>query len=148
MRVAIVSYFAPPQTAVAGHRVLRMTRALLRAGHHVHWICADSRRLPDLDPSLAPLIPEAVVLHPLGGQALVTKAAADNLWEKVWRSLAFTLPRHLALPDGFLGWRWILRPRPCGRRQVCAPAGWGRARAGFSRRWRWAGEAGRTCRRI
>ncbi|MBZ0151678.1 MAG: hypothetical protein K8J09_09115 [Planctomycetes bacterium] len=45
MRVAIVSYYAPPEPAVAAHRVLRLSRALLAAGHEVHWVTLDERLL-------------------------------------------------------------------------------------------------------
>lgn len=52
MRVAIVCYYAPPLRSAASHRVLRMTRALLRAGHEVHWVAADPDRMPDPHRSL------------------------------------------------------------------------------------------------
>ncbi len=109
MRIGIVSYYAPPQKAVASHRVLRMTRALLAAGHEVHWITADTTGMVDLDASLRSLVPSKVVQHPLSGQALVTKPVAANFCEKILRSLAFSLPRYFPLPDGFLAWAWALR---------------------------------------
>ena len=63
MNVAIVSYFAPPQPAVASHRVLRLTRALAKAGHAVHWVTLDPRQLDSRDETLAGLIPDDVQVH-------------------------------------------------------------------------------------
>ncbi len=114
MRVVIVCYYAPPLRAIASHRVLRLTRALLAAGHEVHWVSADPQKMHDpqesLDESLGALIPTQVVTHPIGGQALVTKPVAASFIEKVLRSLAFELPRFIGI-DGFIGWSRVLRRR-------------------------------------
>ncbi len=114
MRVAIVCYYAPPLRAIASHRVLRLTRAMLAAGHEVHWVRADPSKMHDpeesLDESLRPLIPNQVVAHPVGEQALVTKPVAATFMEKVFRSLAFELPRFIGI-DGFIGWSRVLRRR-------------------------------------
>jgi len=113
VRVAIVCYFAPPLRAIASHRVLRLSRALLAAGHEVHWVAVDPTCIADpqdtLDQSLGALIPGQVLQHRMGTQALVTKPVASGLWEKVQRTLAFELPRLLSLPDGFFGWTRTLR---------------------------------------
>jgi len=113
MRVAIVCYYSPPQPAIASHRVLRMTGALLKAGHQVHWVSADPARLPaaSLDNSLAAWIPEGVVQHGIDGQALNTKPAADNLWEKILRNLAWHMPRRFRYPDSFISWARQLKKR-------------------------------------
>ena len=62
MRVAIVSYYTPPQSAIASHRVLRLTRCLLAAGHDVHWVTSDPDRISasSLDPSLGAMVPAEV----------------------------------------------------------------------------------------
>ena len=52
MRVAIVSYYAPPDPAVASHRVLRLTRSLIDAGHEVHWVTLDAAQLLRSDETL------------------------------------------------------------------------------------------------
>ena len=113
MRVAIVCYYSPPQPAIASHRVLRMSRALLAAGHQVHWVTADTSRFdPDvLDSSLGSLVPDEVRVHHLGGRALITKPVAANPWEKVLRTLAWHMPRHFAWPDSFISWARTLRRR-------------------------------------
>lgn len=113
MRVAIVCYYSPPQPAIASHRVLRMTRVLVAAGHEVHWVSADPARLPPstLDQSLDQWIPPGVVRHGIDGQALVTKPAADNLWEKILRTLAWHMPRRLRYPDSFISWARQLKKR-------------------------------------
>lgn len=105
MRLAIVSYYSPPQAAIASHRVLRMSRALLAAGHDVHWVTADCDRFDGgQDASLGALKPAAVRVHGIDGQALTSKPAAANLWEKVWRTVAWHAPRKFAWPDSFLSW--------------------------------------------
>lgn len=113
MRVAIVCYYSPPQPAIASHRVLRMTRALVTAGHQVHWVSADPARLPaaGLDDSLSEWIPEGVVQHGIDGQALNAKPAADNLWEKILRNLAWHMPRRFRYPDSFISWSRQLKKR-------------------------------------
>ena len=117
MRVAIVCYYTPPLRAIASHRVLRMTRALLALGHEVHWVRADPQKMHDpqesLDESLAALIPDQVVSHAIGRQALVTKPVASNFVEKVFRSLAFELPGFIGI-DGFFRWSRVLRRRLVG----------------------------------
>ena len=52
MRVAIVSYYAPPDPAVASHRGLRLTRSLIDAGHEVHWVTLDAAQLLRSDETL------------------------------------------------------------------------------------------------
>ncbi len=111
MRVAVVSYFTPPDPAVASHRVLRLTRALLDAGHEVHWVTLDERRLLRSDDTLAALIPPQVVRHGLGGPTLASRPAARNLPEKVLRTLYHHLPRWCALPDKHVEWALRLRRR-------------------------------------
>ncbi len=113
MRVAIVSYYTPPQSAIASHRVLRLSRVLLAAGHDVHWVTTDAARVDvaQLDPSLGALAPEGVHVHGIDGQALITKPAAANLWEKVLRTLAWHAPRKFAWPDSFLSWSRQLKRR-------------------------------------
>lgn len=113
MRVAIVCYYSPPQSAIASHRVLRMTRALVAAGHQVHWVTADSDRFPpeSLDASVDAWIPEGVVRHGIDGQALNAKPAAQNLWEKVLRTLAWHMPRRFRYPDSFVSWARQLKKR-------------------------------------
>jgi len=114
VRVAIVCYYAPPLRAIASHRVLRMTRALLRAGHEVHWVAADADRMHDpqesVDESLRTLIPREVVQHRIGGQALVAKPAAAHFIERAFRNLALGLPKFMGI-DGFFGWSRVLRRR-------------------------------------
>jgi glycosyltransferase involved in cell wall biosynthesis len=113
MRVAIVSYYTPPQFAIASHRVLRLTRVLLTVGHEVHWVTADAARIDaaQLDPSLGALAPDAVVVHGIDGQALITKPVAANWREKVLRTLAWHAPRKFAWPDSFLSWSRRLQRR-------------------------------------
>jgi len=109
-RLAIVTYWAPPEGNVASHRVLRLTRALLRAGHEVHWVTLDSDRLDgSLDPTLVPLIPGAVKRHGLGGPCLIAKTAAENMAERVLRTLAFKIPEWFGLPDGYFEWTHRIR---------------------------------------
>ena len=109
MRVAIVSYYAPPQPAVASHRVLRMSRALLAEGHDVHWVTLERDQLLKEDATLAGLIPEAVRVHGLGGPCLYQRPEARSFAEKVLRTLAFELPRRFAFADGFFEWNRRLR---------------------------------------
>lgn len=111
VHVAIVSYFCPPQPAVASHRVLRLTRALRAAGHRVDWITLDRARLPAEDPTMAALVPDDVEVVGLGGPTLWSKPAARNLAEKAARTLVYHLPRVAALPDAHLEWTWRLRRR-------------------------------------
>lgn len=108
-RVAIVSFYAPPQPAVASHRVLRLSRVLLAHGHDVHWISLDERLLQVRDDTLAALIPPAVVRHGLGGPTLNSRPAARNLPEKILRSLYHELPKWLALPDRHVEWALRLK---------------------------------------
>ena len=109
-RIAIVSYFAPPQPAVASHRVLRMTRLLERHGHEVHWVTLDPALLPERDPTLAALTPASVVVHGLGGVNLVDRDA-ENLVEKVVRTVVFALPHKVPALDRHVEWGWRLRRR-------------------------------------
>ncbi len=109
MRVAIVSYYAPPEPAVAAHRVLRLSRALLAAGHEVHWVTLDERRLLARDETLAAATPAAIVRHGLGGPTLASRPVARNLVEKVLRTITHKLPEWLALPDKHVEWTWRLR---------------------------------------
>ena len=109
-RLAIVSYWAPPQGAVASHRVLRITRALLAAGHEVHWITLDRTKLGGaVDPTLEGLIPPEVKRHGLGGPCLITKEATDGFIEKVLRSVVYGLPQWFAVPDGYVEWNLRIR---------------------------------------
>ncbi|MBI5851517.1 MAG: glycosyltransferase [Planctomycetes bacterium] len=103
MKIAIVSYFAPPQPAVASHRVLRLTRALLSAGHVVHWVTLDPRRLDESDATLAAVTPREVVVHGLGGVNLVDRAAR-NVAEKIVRTVIFKLPELWPVFDRHLEW--------------------------------------------
>ncbi len=109
MRIAIVSHFAPPQPAVASHRVLRLSRLLIAAGHRVHWVTLDTAQLPKRDDTLARVIPEEVVVHGLGGPTLYSQPAAPTLLTKVFRSLAYDLPKKLPLFDGHFEWTWRLK---------------------------------------
>lgn len=111
VQVAIVSYFCPPQPAVASHRVLRLTRALRAAGHGVHWVTLDPARLPAKDPTMAALVPGDVEVVGLGGPTLWSRPAARNLAEKAARTLAYHLPRVAALPDPHVEWMLRLRRR-------------------------------------
>jgi glycosyltransferase involved in cell wall biosynthesis len=108
LRIVIVSYFAPPQAAVASHRVLRLSRELERNGHEVHWITQDPERILKRDDTLADLIPDSVVVHALGGPTVHERPVARNLPEKVLRTLAHLAPRWVAVPDGHLEWAWRL----------------------------------------
>lgn len=108
MKVAIVSYFAPPHPAVASHRVLRMTRVLLAAGHAVHWVTLDAAKLASRDATLEAVTPIEVVVHPLGGPNLVDRTAAGFL-EKVERTIIFKLPDFLPVFDRHLEWSRRLR---------------------------------------
>ncbi|MEC9048594.1 MAG: glycosyltransferase [Planctomycetota bacterium] len=109
MRVAIVSYYAPPDPAVASHRVLRLTRSLIDAGHEVHWVTLDAAQLLRSDETLRQLIPPGVVRHALGGPTLASRPAARNLRERVLRTLYHKLPEWFALPDKHLEWASRLR---------------------------------------
>jgi len=111
MRVAIVSYYTPPDPAVASHRVLRMSRALLREGHEVHWVTLDRQQLLREDASLGSLVPDGVVRHELGGPTLASRPAARNLGERVLRTIYHHLPSWLALPDKHVEWALRLRRR-------------------------------------
>lgn len=111
MRVAIVSYYAPPDPAVASHRVLRLTRSLIAAGHEVHWVTLDEARLLRADETLRQLIPAGVVRHELGGPTLASRPAARNLWERVLRTIYHKLPEWFALPDKHIEWSARLRRR-------------------------------------
>ncbi len=132
MRIALVSYYAPPQPAVASHRVLRMSRVLLGAGHQVLWITQEEKRLLARDPTLARWIPREVEILGLGGPTLWSRPAARNFPEKVLRNLAWLGSRWLALPDSHLEWAWRLvrrLPRICRDQSVeavllcCGPHG-------------------------
>jgi len=109
VRVAIVSYYAPPEPAVASHRVLRLSRTLLAHGHEVHWVTLAAAQLLARDDTLAAATPAAVVRHELGGPTLASRPAARNLPEKLLRTLTHKLPGWLALPDKHLEWAWRLR---------------------------------------
>jgi hypothetical protein len=109
LRIAIVSYYAPPQPAVAAHRVLRLSRTLLAAGHEVHWVTLDERKLLERDQTLADLVPAGVVRHGLGGPTLASLPAARSFTEKVMRTLYHKLPQWLALPDKHVEWTFRLR---------------------------------------
>lgn len=111
MRVAIVSYFAPPQAAVASHRVLRQTRALLAVGHEVHWVTVDENKLFDRDETLAALVPADVVRHRLGGPTTWSRPAAVTFLAKVRRTLVHALSNRMAIPDRHVEWVWRLRKR-------------------------------------
>jgi glycosyltransferase involved in cell wall biosynthesis len=103
LKIAIVSYFAPPQPAVASHRVIRMSRVLLRAGHEVHWVTLDPAQLPQRDETLAAVAPEGIRVHGLGGVNLVDRTAR-NLGEKVLRTLIFKAPDLWPVLDRHLEW--------------------------------------------
>lgn len=104
MRVALVSHYTPPQPAIASHRILRLTRALLAAGHEVHWVTLDSEQLPKSDATLAARIPPEVQVHGLGGPTLYSLPAAPTFWTKVQRTLAYELPKRWPLFDGHFEW--------------------------------------------
>ncbi|MFO1054349.1 MAG: glycosyltransferase [Planctomycetota bacterium] len=110
MKIAIVSYFAPPQPAVASHRVLRLTRELLRAGHGVHWVTLDAETLDKRDPTLVAVTPAEVVVHGLGGPNLVDRDARGFL-EKIQRTVIFALPDWLPVFDRHIEWSSRLRRR-------------------------------------
>ena len=107
-KVAIVSYWAPPGAAVASHRVLRLSRTLLRHGHEVHWVTVDIDA-PQPDPSLQRHTPPEVVRHGLGKYCLLTKKAAKGFIQKVLRNLAHKLPHYFPTPDGLIEWGWRLK---------------------------------------
>ena len=108
MRIAIVSYYAPPDPAVASHRVLRLSRTLLKAGHEVHWVTLDETLLLKRDETLASLTPQSIVRHELGGPTLAARPAARNLPEKVLRTLAHKVPAWLTVPDKHVEWAFRL----------------------------------------
>lgn len=108
MKIAVVSYFAPPQPAVASHRVLRLTRALLSAGHAVHWVTLDSSTLDKRDATLAAVTPAEVVVHGLGGPNLVDRTAR-SFAEKLARTAIFKLPGLWPVFDRHVEWAWRLR---------------------------------------
>jgi len=110
-RVGIVSYWAPPQPAVASHRVLRITRALEAAGHEVHWVTLDPALVRARDASIERLIPPGVRVHGLGAPCLITKPKADGFLEKVLRTLVYKLTSWFAVPDGYVEWTFRLRRR-------------------------------------
>ncbi|MBK8980047.1 MAG: glycosyltransferase [Planctomycetes bacterium] len=107
-RLAIVSYHAPPQPAVASHRVLRMTRALLGAGHEVGWVTLDPAGLPKRDETLAALTPPAVTVHGRGRPNLVDRDPTGFV-EKVLRTIVFALPSYLPVFDRHVEWGRLLR---------------------------------------
>lgn len=111
MRIALVSQFAPPQAAIASQRVLRMTRVLLAAGHDVHWVTLDAEKVPKVDDSLRAWIPENVQVHALGGPTAYSLPEASSLLGKVWRTLAFELPKRWPLFDGHFEWTARLKRR-------------------------------------
>ena len=82
-RIGLVSYWAPPQGAVASHRILRLSRVLLDAGHEVHWVTLDRSKLDRVDASLEGLIPPQIVRHGLGGPNIVARGPARTFWAKV-----------------------------------------------------------------
>lgn len=108
MKIAIVSYFAPPQPAVASHRVLRLTRELMRAGHAVHWVTLDQAALEKRDATLEAVTPPAVVVHGLGGINLVDRTA-NGFVEKVVRTVIFKLPDLWPVFDRHVEWARRLR---------------------------------------
>lgn len=108
LKIAIVSYFAPPQPAVASHRVIRLTRALQRSGHTVHWVTLATGALPVRDEALAAVTPDTVRVHGLGGVNLVDRHAA-NLVEKVVRTVIFALPDWWPVLDRHVEWSRRLR---------------------------------------
>lgn len=112
MKIAIVSYFAPPQPAVASHRVIRMTRALRAAGHDVHWVTLDPAQLDRVDATLAAVTPAEVTVHGLGGVNLVDRTAR-GLVEKVVRTAIFALPDWWPVLDRHVEWsRRLVRELP------------------------------------
>ena len=112
MKIAIVSYFAPPQPAVASHRVIRMTRAMRAAGHDVHWVTLDPAQLDRVDETLAAVTPAEVTVHGLGGVNLVDRTAR-GLVEKVVRTLIFALPDGWPVLDRHVEWsRRLTRELP------------------------------------
>jgi glycosyltransferase involved in cell wall biosynthesis len=112
VKIAIVSYFAPPQPAVASHRVIRMTRALRAAGHDVHWVTLDPRALDRVDETLAAVTPPGVRVHGLGGVNLVDRTA-NGFVEKVVRTLIFALPDWWPVLDRHVEWsRRLVRELP------------------------------------
>lgn len=107
-RLAIVSYHAPPEPAVASHRVLRISRVLLDRGHDVHWATLPRPTLERVDPTLERLIPAGIKRHGLGRPCPVDRPAA-NVWQKIDLTLSYLLKDWLALPDAYVGWLWGLR---------------------------------------
>lgn len=112
-RIALVSYWAPPAGAVASHRILRLSRTLLRHGHTVHWITVDADA-GSPDASMAAHTPAEIVRHELGGYCLLTQPKASNFFTKVLRTLAHKLPQYVATPDGLVEWQWRLKRRLSG----------------------------------
>ena len=108
-RIALVSYWTPPQMGVASHRILRLSRTLIAAGHEVHWITLDRALIDRVDPTMEPLIPKEVVRHGLGGPCLITKPQANGIVESVLRTIVFKLPSWFAVPDGYIEWTMRLR---------------------------------------
>ncbi len=109
MRIALVSYYAPPQPAVAAHRILRLTRVLRAHGHEVHWVTLATEKLPSVDQTLQELTPPGVVVHGLGGPTLTSKPVAANFPEKVLRTLAHHAPDWFGWPDRHVEWMWRLK---------------------------------------
>lgn len=112
-RIALVSYFAPPQPAVASHRVLRLSRFLLaEGGHEVHWVTLDPDRLPKIDETLLRTTPPEIRVHGLGGVDLVDRDAR-NLLEKVHRTWIYKLPDWRPVFDRHRDWtRRLIRYLP------------------------------------
>jgi len=110
-KIGLISYWAPPQGAIASHRVLRLSRSLLDAGHAVHWITLDEDRLNKRDETLAAMIPGEVVRHGVTGTDIVARGPAKNLWEKVEVTAIEWVRRHTVLRDGHVGWARRLRRR-------------------------------------
>jgi len=108
-RIAMVSYWTPPQMGVASHRILRLTRTLLAAGHQVHWVTLDRELIDRVDKTMVPLIPEEVVRHGLGGPCLITRPSAKGIVEKILRTIVYKLPQWFAVPDGYVEWTMRLR---------------------------------------
>ncbi|MEO0479564.1 MAG: hypothetical protein AAF196_08800 [Planctomycetota bacterium] len=102
-KIALVSYFGPPQLAVASHRIIRLSRTLLEAGHDVHLVTMDPDQLPKRDPTLEALLPSEVRLHGFGGPNLVDRDAR-NFVEKVHRTWIFKLPDWRPVFDRHVEW--------------------------------------------
>ncbi len=110
-KIGLISYWAPPQGAIAAHRIVRLSRCLQAAGHEVHWITLDAARLDKTDPALAKMVPAGIVRHGISGSDIVARGAAQGFWQKVGVTAIEWVRRHTVIRDGHLAWALRLRRR-------------------------------------